>query len=74
MERSIHLKVMAVLLMLNAMVFLAVSARPILTEKVNTNASVNNNDSIDNLVEIVEMLASGSNCSGNIKDPNCRKR
>lgn len=61
------LKVMALLFVINVIVFLAVSARPILNEKVNTNLG------IDNLVEIVEMLKSCPNCAGNIPDPSCCK-
>ncbi|GLJ17990.1 hypothetical protein SUGI_0317000 [Cryptomeria japonica] len=74
MARSMLLKALVVLLLLNVMFSLAVSARPIPNEKVNTNAGGNKNNSIDNLLEIVEMLASGSNCAGNIKDPSCPKR
>ncbi|GLJ57329.1 hypothetical protein SUGI_1473720 [Cryptomeria japonica] len=65
MSRSMLLKVMALLLVLNVVFSLAVSARPILNKIVNTNAG------IDNLLEIVEMLASCPNCEGNIPDPSC---
>lgn len=68
---SILLKIMVALLLLNVLLSLAVCSRPILKEKVNANADTRNNKSIDNLLEIVEMLASGSNCAGNIPDPNC---
>lgn len=62
MARSILLKSMVVLLVLNVMFSLAVSARSILKEKVYSIAGMNNHIPIDSLLEVVERLASCSNC------------
>lgn len=71
MVRSMLLKIMFALILLNVFLSLAISARPFIKEKVNTFADMNNRKSIINLLEIVKMLATGSNCAGNIADPNC---